>query len=509
MMYMFLMFAIFTKQNVVALVDDIKITKQMLSEGESLNKVIDDILIYKYGLEKGYLDSVKKESDYYRFVTVLSTSYQKYVMEKAKPNEGEIYAFYRNNDREIMISMVDCKSFRDAMKAFREILRGTSWENIVNKYGQDIGLMKRGGKVGPIRWRYYPDMVTRKAFKMQKGEISFPFRENNKWYIIRIDEIRERDIKEYNQEKRIIEGQIINEKSQYLAKKHLDYLMNILNIRYDEKALKEFFDIIPKGKVREPYIFPEEFYPKVIARTRIGNVTYKDMQIFTVEDGRPPIVNKIEDLKNYISRKMVQKMLYREGLKYGFDRNFGNYEKILKNDISLVKGYIRKMEWEKIPIPDDSLREYFNANKEKFLQPEKRKVSLIQMKDLKELEKVRKMALSKKYKFSELAKKYSEHFSRDKGGDLGEILKETYPDIGRYAFGLKKGDISDCFQKFDGSWAIVKVVDIIPPKVPEFESVKTLVLIEYKDIFFERLRKELVDEMKKRTKIKILKKEEL
>lgn len=507
----FLLFFVnfFTKPNVLATVNNIKITDLMLSENDSLKKVIEDVLLYKYGVEKGYLDSVKKESEYYKFTVVLSTSYQKFVEEKAKVTEGEIAAFYRNYDREIMVSMVDCKTFMDAMKALNEIKKGTPWEKVVNKFSQDVSLMRRGGKFGPIRWKYYVDMVTKMAFKMKKGQISFPIKQNKKWYIIRVDDIRERDVRSLKEEMRVIEIQILNEKRQYYSTKHIEYLKYLLNIKYNEKNLTEFFNIIPKGKIREPYIFPEEFYGRIIAKTRIGNVTYKDMQEFTVTDGRPPIVNTIDDIKNYISWKMIQKMLYIEGLKLGNQRKSGNTEKILKNDIALVTNYIRKIEWDKIQIPEDTLKEFFKSNQDKFLEPEKRKVSIIQMKDLKELEKVRSMALSKKYKFSELAKKYSEHFSKDKGGDLGYVLKETYPDIGRFVFGLSKNEISDCLQKFDGTWAIIKIEDIMPPKVPEFEKVKRLVEIEYRAVFNERLRKEIVDSMKQRTKIKIFKKEEM
>lgn len=499
----------FTKPEILAKVDNIWITKELINENETLDKVIEDLLIYKYCVEKGYLDSVKKESDYYKFTVVLGTSYKKFVEEKAVVTEGEIASFYRNYDRELIVSMVDCSTFMDAMRALREIKKGIDWGKVVNKYSKDVGLMRRSGKAGPLRWRYFIDPITKKAFSMKKGEISLPFKVNNRWYIIRLDEIKERDIRPLSEEKRNVEYQIKNEKLQYFSRKHIEYLKNVLSIKFDEKNLNEFFNIIPKGKVREPYIFPEEFYGRILARTRIGNVTYKDLQEFTVTDGRPPLVNTVDDIKNYISWKMIQRMLYVEGLKIGNHRVKGNTEKILKNDIILVTTYLKKVEWDKIEISEDTLREFYKQNQDKFLEPERRKVSIIQMKDLKELEKVRKMALSKKHKFSELAKKYSEHFSKDKGGDLGYILKETYPDIGRFVFGISKGEISDCFQKFDGTWAIIKVEDIMPQKVPEFEKVKSLVEIEYRAVFYERLRKEIADSMKERTKIKIFKKEEV
>uniref|UniRef100_A0A7C4Y5C6 peptidylprolyl isomerase n=1 Tax=candidate division WOR-3 bacterium TaxID=2052148 RepID=A0A7C4Y5C6_UNCW3 len=508
MMYSFIILfvALFGQGKVLAIVDNIKITDKMVSPNEPLEKVIDDVLFYKYCVENGYLDSIKEQSENYRNSMIISTSYKMFVEDKAKVTEGEILAFYRNYDKEMLISVVDCSTFKDALRALGEIRKGVPWENVVNKYSKDVSLMRRGGKF-TLRWRYFPDNITSKAFRMKKGEISFPFKQGNKWYIIRLDEIREREIGTYDQEKGRIMNQIRNEKAQYYSRKHIEYIRWLLSIKFNEKNMKELLDIIPKGKVREPYIFPEEYYGKVLARTRIGNVTYKDLQEFTLLDGRPPIVNTIDDLKNYISWKMIQRMLIKEGEKYLNHKKYGVYEQILKNDISLLLSYIRKTQWDKMQISEDTLIAFYNANKDKYIEPEKRKVSIIQMKDLKELQKVRQML--KKKKFSELARKYSEHFSKDKGGDLGYILKETYVDIGRIAFGLKKGEISDEFQKFDGTWAIIKVEDIIPQTVAKFENVRYQVERDYRDVFYERLRKEIVDKMRSKTKIKIFKKEEV
>jgi len=77
-----------------------------------------------------------------------------------------------------------------------------------------------------------------------------------------------------------------------------------------------------------------------------------------------------------------------------------------------------------------------------------------------------------KSKFEDLAKKYSEDTSKDKGGDLGWIEQgQTVPEFEKAAFGLPKGAISDLVRTQFG-FHIIRSVDKETAHTKPFEEVK-------------------------------------
>ncbi len=95
-----------------------------------------------------------------------------------------------------------------------------------------------------------------------------------------------------------------------------------------------------------------------------------------------------------------------------------------------------------------------------------------------EVEEIRKKAgdvlqqARKNEKFEDLAKKYSEDTTKDKGGDLGWIEQgQTVAEFEKTAFGLAKGAISELVRTQFG-FHIIKVVDKETAHTKPFEEVK-------------------------------------
>lgn len=167
-----------------------------------------------------------------------------------------------------------------------------------------------------------------------------------------------------------------------------------------------------------------------------------------------------------------QKMLYKEAVSQGIDKD-ANVLKEIENttrDI-LIREYLKREIEGKVKVTEEDLKVYYEGNKDKFIEPEKVKVSHI----LVDSEADAKDILAKIQAgadFGALAKEKSKCPSKEKGGDLGLLAKgQTVPEFEGVAFSLSPGQVSDVVKTQFG-YHIIKVIEKEPAKERSFEEVK-------------------------------------
>lgn len=133
-------------------------------------------------------------------------------------------------------------------------------------------------------------------------------------------------------------------------------------------------------------------------------------------------------------------------------------------------------------VSDDEVRAVYNARIAQYQVPNRVHVEHILLKTIgktdAEVEEIRKKAedvlkqAKKGSKFEDLAKKYSEDTTKEKGGDLGWIEQgQTVPEFEKAAFSLPKGAISDLVKTQFG-FHIIKVIDRENAHTKPFEEVR-------------------------------------
>lgn len=138
-----------------------------------------------------------------------------------------------------------------------------------------------------------------------------------------------------------------------------------------------------------------------------------------------------------------------------------------------------------VPEPtEESLRAFYEKNKNLFTEPEKIKVSLILLRvDPSSTKEVWNAALGEGEKlvaelkggadFAETARKISDDKSAKDGGDLGYLHTGMLPEVFQLKVdGLKIGDISEAMRALEGIM-IYRLDDRISPSLRPFESVKS------------------------------------
>ncbi|MGD2151553.1 MAG: SurA N-terminal domain-containing protein [Desulfobacterales bacterium] len=137
----------------------------------------------------------------------------------------------------------------------------------------------------------------------------------------------------------------------------------------------------------------------------------------------------------------------------------------------------------KVSISDEELQDYFDENREEFNTPKTVEARHILLKvdqnaDPEDVEKARKRALDilkmarQGKKFPELAKKYSEGPTRDRGGYLGTFKREAMvKSFADKAFSMKTGEISEPVRTRFG-WHIIKVEKVNEAFILSFDEAK-------------------------------------
>lgn len=126
----------------------------------------------------------------------------------------------------------------------------------------------------------------------------------------------------------------------------------------------------------------------------------------------------------------------------------------------------------KIKITEDSMKQFFDQNKDQLGTPEQVRVSQILLQSKEDADAVLKQ-LKSGSDFAQLAKDKSQDTnSKDKGGDIGFFAKgDMDPAIEDAAFKLKVGETSGVVESQDG-YAVIKVTDHKDAVPAKYEDVK-------------------------------------
>ncbi len=217
----------------------------------------------------------------------------------------------------------------------------------------------------------------------------------------------------------------------------------------------------------------------------------------------------IEGLDTKVSDKEVEDVV--EKYRINASSSGATLEEILESqgsDINIFKKEIKErlvlLKYLFKDIDEDAKKDFFEANKSLF-NGEKVKVSFIlidtrNMETDTELEKARqkieniRKEIDKNADFAKLAKKYSDHHSAEKGGDIGFLERRSPVEepFAKVAFSLKVGEISEPVKAPIGYY-IMKVTDREEGKEISYNEVKEKVEILYSEIETARLVKNLIE----------------
>src|SRR5882724_2282285 len=241
-----------------------------------------------------------------------------------------------------------------------------------------------------------------------------------------------------------------------------------VQLRY-QKPVAEFEELIRQG------LLEEKFRKLVTDGISVGPAELQDEFRYKNEKVKLDYaLIKPEELEAKITPDEAEVKAYFEKNKSKYqvpEKRVGRYALV---DVNQVR--------QNLQISDDQLKVQYQQNIQQYQVPNRVHVEHIVLltagKTDAEVDEIKKKAedvlkqVKNDGKFEDLAKKYSEDATKDKGGDIGWLIQgQALPEYEKAAFSLPKGSTSDLIRTQIGFY-IIKVLDRETAHTKPFEEVK-------------------------------------
>ncbi len=239
------------------------------------------------------------------------------------------------------------------------------------------------------------------------------------------------------------------------------------------------------------------------------NITKQDAEAFVNATAPNAHFEKLSKAQQQmIKERLIEKTLFTELAKQeGIDKKpefKRNMEKIKEE---LLVNMWMKEQMDNAVVSDSEAKEFYNKNKQKFMQKASAHARHILVKTEEEAKKIidalkglKGEAL--KQKFIELAKSKSTGPSGPKGGDLGTFTKgQMVPEFSKAVWALKPGEITTAPVKTQFGYHVIYLEDKKEAQPTPYEKVKEKIIASLKQKQFASKITEVAKELRKKAKI--------
>jgi peptidyl-prolyl cis-trans isomerase C len=222
-------------------------------------------------------------------------------------------------------------------------------------------------------------------------------------------------------------------------------------------------------------------------------------------------VSTKEGKAEYLKKYVADELFFRKGIKLEYDKSPELRKRLARVEKELVVNKVLKEEIkDKIKVEDDDLKNFFEAHKNKYVQKEAVKVSLIKagMKEIAE-------KIAEELKTGKTFEAMAAEVSLDKQtaankGKFKNWVRQGEDDLGigsvdkvsKVLFSVEKGEITSSIE-VDGYFYLFRIEEKRPEKVFPFEDVKERVGNDY---FMQKLQsnyQSLLEQILKSSEVKL------
>lgn len=270
----------------------------------------------------------------------------------------------------------------------------------------------------------------------------------------------------------------------------------VLTVRDLEEAIDA---LIPRSTYHRS-VKPEkrgEFRDQALDNLIVKELQYQDALTRELRPDKKQVKERFKRIRD----KFASKQEFREALKQSGITEDQLMDKIRKE--VLVDQVIARTVEEPARVSNAALKEYYEKNKDKFVQPESVRLRVISTKDAAKAKQAA-AAVGSGQDFGVVAAATSEDMYRVKGGDIGYIHRgRVLPEIEKLAFGLKVGETGGPVKAGD-LWYVVKVDERKPETQLTFDQVSGRLRKDLERKRSDELREQWIANLRAKAKIEII-----
>lgn len=393
----------------------------------------------------------------------------------------------------------------DSASAYSRILavqdslkKGLDFDTLAVKLSEDGGSAQNGGDLGYFSRRRWIQPFDEAAFKLKIGEVSNIIQTPYGFHILKCDDIK--SIQTYEEMKPELQK---NFQSQRYNNAYSEFIANIkkeFNYSFDEKVFNNFLSYLDTTQTTSDSSWAESV-PAEVRNSLIMNVGSRTIKVDSVIE----ILSNRQDFKGVSLRKSdLSSRIDRIGDLVVMEERSKNLETIYPEFKSLMREYqdgvvLYKAEqteiWNKLAVSDTNLREYFDANRDKFVFPDRVDFSEIFVKSDSLANQISKQ-LQEGGDFSALAEEYNEDDELKNKKGIHSLISVDEDELAQLAWEMEIGSISQPILNEDDGYSIIKVISKDPAHQKTFEEAGVEVSNAFQESIQKQLEKEWLDRIK-------------
>ncbi|NOX36020.1 MAG: hypothetical protein GXO78_00635 [Calditrichaeota bacterium] len=472
---------------------------------ELLKNMVNEKLLIIEAKHRGYDRDAQGQFEWERIQIqgLLNQFYEREIASKVRISERELRELFVRFNTRIKARHLYAPTRKKADSLYALLQKGASFEELAKKVFKDPRLRESGGLIGYFTVDEMHPNFEDAAFRLKVGEISPPVKIASGYSIIKVeDRIQNPLITEiqFAQKKDRLEQFLRYRKTIKKAAAFVDSMRRVLEVEFDPDVIREVYQHI-QGQP-EGYLILEErgdgFAPelddRIIVRSRLGEWTvrtFREKARFTSDKEKRWIRNE-ENLEEFIAGLVVRDYMLQQARRKKYDRLPEYREYVQEQWEMYLLERLEQALWEEIVVPEDSLRHYYQRNRDRFTQAPQIGLREIAVND-RQVAQVIKRLLRQGASFEELAQKYS---IRNQGPTrANDVAYFTRRQLGKWAdeiFPLQPGEWRGPFTSPDSLYLFVKCVDRLPQRVIPYEEAREEIVKIYKYMWMAKKREEII-----------------
>ncbi len=410
----------------------------------------------------------------------------------------------------ILIELKPGFTSEDSAKALEKIKKikekielGEDFAELAKEFSEDEGTKNLGGDLGFFTRRMMVQPFDEAAFNLEVGQVSDIVKTQFGYHLIKVTDSKQ--IKPFEEEKDFLKSIYQRIKYNEDKQRFLDSLKRVFNYKANSELIDQIAsktDTIQVGGQYWVSHLKTEFGDSII-------ITFAKKQISV-----DTLMARAENLAEFINRRITKStldnivnrisedLLLAEAVEY-LPQKYPHFAELMeeyKNGILIFKLQEEEV-WNKIQIDEEKLRNYWEANKEKFQWPDRVEYAEIFVKSDSLAQEIYKKLKAGEV-FDSLAANYTERPGfKEKFGYHG--IKPVLDNaLSQKADQLKEGEFSEPFKNTNG-YSIVKLIKKHPAVLKTFEEALPEVSGAVQEIESKRLENDYLEFLKSNYKPRI------